>query len=453
MFTAFVRILLTSTFLCAGVLAAPATASVDATEDWTAVVVLSRPGRAVAPDDVAVGANGDMAATWAMPDGSLWVALRVAGAGWQSVVRVVSNGRAISPQVGYVGGRLLLAWAENAGAEPSGGPAVMKVRRMLASGTWGPERIVAHRRVGRFESLDLDVAQHGAAVIGCQWVPTTEGTAPRMFNRALAVTMHAWAWQRAVAWKGVVFNQVEVAPTGVAAVSMVAVHESRPPAFRVARHTSTGWGAPETVGRSGHGWGVEGAGIAVDNAGTTTAAWMIVKEGPHWQLRVSRARPGQGWSAPQTVNRSDVGTSFPLEVMATKPRRVLIVWSADNGEVLAVRRPAGGPWEDAVSLRRPYPDADAGYAPRVEVDTDMQPSGRAIVTWSSTSILPRGGVRVRVMEPNGAWGPATLLSLPSRDAASPTVAMRHRDTAVAWARRVASGADRYRVVVRTHSQG
>lgn len=446
-----VRGLVVMTMVCAGTVVGGSADAVAAPDEWAPAVPLSQAGRGLMPGDVAVAPDGDMAATWATRAGSVWVSRRPSGGAWQDPERLVDNGLGSSPQLEYDGrGHLLLAWAEIADTEPSGGPSELKVRRTLASGAWGAEVVVARRDIGRFEGVDLDVNRAGAAVVGCRWVPSTSGSAPRIFNRALAVVKPASGpWEPAVRWTSVVFDEVEVGDDGLSAVALVQVHPSRPPDYLVARHPgSGGWGVPHVVVRSSSARELGGVGLAVDGSGTTTAAWMLASHG-QWRLRTSTAAAGSAWSAPVTVDRRDTGTSFPLEVMAAKAGAVLVVWHTDDDQILAVRRPAGGAWASAVRLRPREPDV---MVPSVIVGAAMQADGRAVVAWHNPGTdVDRGrGVAVRVMSRRGEWGATTRLAGARLVAGRPATAMNRGNTAVVWASKVRGGSDRFRILVRTH---
>ena len=450
MFTVLVRDLVVMTMVCAGTMVGGSANAVAAPDEWVPAVSLSQASRGLVPGDVAVARNGAMAATWATRGGSVWVSRRPSGGAWQDAERLVDNGLGSSPQLAYDGrDRLLVAWAEIADTEPSGGPSELKVRRTLPSGAWGAEAVVARREIGRFEGVDLDVNRAGAAVVGCRWVPTTSGSAPRMFNRALAVVRPASGpWEPAVRWTSVVFEEVEVGDSGVSAIAMVEVHPVRPPDFLVARHHAGGWDAPHVVGRSDSGWGLGGVGLAVDGSGTTTAAWMFTSHA-RWRLRTSTAAAGSPWSAAVTVDRRGTGTSFPLEVMAARTGAVLVVWHTDDDQILAVRRPAGGDWASAVRLR---PRESDPMVPSVTVGAAMQANGRAVVAWHNPGTdFDRGrGVVVRLMSRRGEWGATARLAGARLMAGRPATALNRGEAAVAWAGKVRGGFDRYRILVRTH---
>lgn len=125
---------------------------------------------------------------------------------------------------------------------------------------------------------------------------------------------------------------------------------------------------------------------------------VLASLGPTTSARTSALAPGPPTTGPVTVLATE-GVS--PDVAVDPAGNTTVVWSADGwaGAVRAVRRPAGGSWEQPVTI---------GHGSGPQVATDAR--GDVTVIWSTNEADRTTGVMAARRPAGGSWLPAERLS-------------------------------------------
>jgi hypothetical protein len=434
MFSAVSRFLVTTTVICtggAGLLGAGGAAVGDprggveqarAGGGWGAPITVGISPQTPPTFDVAVARAGEMTVAY-VEDGDVLLVHRPAGGDWGPPTTLVGNGTANEVQAAYDGaGRLMVAWAD-ARARTR-----LVSRYQLDGGGWSPAEIVASRRSGRFEGLDLEVNQRGDAALAAD----------------CALVSHrrvGGAWSKPSRF---VAERCDLALGGAGPVALAwTTWDGDAATVRVARRPLGGdWGKARVLAEfSGFLLAPGSTTVAVDGAGTTTVAWR--DQGPHgaWQVRASRALRGEPFG-PEVVLGARAGNSdlvySPPRVLTNHRGVTLVLWMRTNGTLWAARRVVGGPWSAPVKVK-----SQPGFW---QWDAALDSTGRAVAVWTRGGWFgERGqGVVASLMTKRGRWSVPVNITRRSEQVYNPTVAMNHRDALSGWTRVLDVGDYRYR---------
>jgi hypothetical protein len=204
------------------------------------------------------------------------------------------------------------------------------------------------------------------------------------------------------------------------------------------------FGKPTVLPDTGH-----VAGLAIDARGKALLLTTHVKRGVGLQLRLNERPAGGDFGPPLTIRRSGVGSYATLA--AAPNGRALVVWSATDGLVAAVRAPGG-------SFGQPMPLTDNSCSGSLGAGAaGISDDGYALVAWGERGSGDYGEevgdgcfntARMSETLPDGSFSRPIDLGRPSAPARRATVAVDGPGNAA-----VAVGDTRFRVAVRFRQAG
>lgn len=232
--------------------------------------------------------------------------------------------------------------------------------------------------------------------------------------------------------------ELAVAPDGEAIATWVG---SRPNGIRVSRRRpGKGWSPPITIAAARE---VEGPQIAV-SAGKAVIVWMDTIETRFGEARVIFAASslrGQRWSRPRNISaekrwRSEPDGAEP-QVAITPAGKAIVVWSANNEGhstvsfiASATQAAAGTRWTAPVGI----PGSFEGEAPQVAIT----PEGEAVAIWGA-SYNEESTIAVSSRPANGPWKGAWWLATPG-PFPQPLLALTSKGEAIgAWVKEPEGG--------------
>lgn len=170
--------------------------------------------------------------------------------------------------------------------------------------------------------------------------------------------------------------------------------------------------------------------LAVDAAGDAAVAWTNLAAGQSVVEVVTKPAGGH-WSESRRLSAPGEEAQSPPQVAIDQAGDVTVVWSDESQfphQLHGVDKPAGGEWSEPESISPPGDDA---REPQLAVDR----SGEAFVAWCSGCGRSNYGgvVRVATRVPGGSWSAPQDLSLFTRTARAPRIAVDPAgDVTAAW---------------------
>jgi hypothetical protein len=209
------------------------------------------------------------------------------------------------------------------------------------------------------------------------------------------------------------------------------------------------WGSPITLAPNEWGQRAEPE-LAMNEAGEAVAVWKQVGS-EQWRI-VARVRTPSGDWGPQETLSPEGSPYGSIDVAVGPAGEAAAVWSQiprsgsnSNYRVEASFRPAGGPWEPAVTLSDPEHES---YDPQVAI----APSGRIAVAFSGYLDSPEVQPVVQIAEKQGGeWSPSEPIS-GTANAVFPKVAAGTAGTTVIWESREEES-DEYWIEAATRTTG
>jgi hypothetical protein len=186
----------------------------------------------------------------------------------------------------------------------------------------------------------------------------------------------------------------------------------------------SGWSTPETLAASELGSGGPPTPLALAPDGVAVAVWSQITLAGYGLFGAGRPS-GAHWQAPVKLPGEGIDPQVALDASAN----AIAVWQSSTPPfaVQASMRPAGGGWLPPAALA-----AAGGEQPHIAENL----RGDSVVVWSRT--LPRhlddagGGIEAAVRKPGAAFAPAQSIVL-HENAHDPIIAMNERgDAAAAW---------------------
>lgn len=176
--------------------------------------------------------------------------------------------------------------------------------------------------------------------------------------------------------------------------------------------------------------------LAIAPNGAAALVWEQGRGDHLAVVAVTRLPDGQ-WSQPVTLTSASDDSHEP-DVAIGPTGTAVAAWIADTGDdavVMAVSRPAAGPWSTPVEIGRgsaePHETPRPGRA-ETGVDVAVFPDGRAVAAWT----IVDGDINraeSAAMGPDGAWTAAAALSEPGAAASGVQVAaLAGGGVAAAW---------------------
>ena len=134
---------------------------------------------------------------------------------------------------------------------------------------------------------------------------------------------------------------------------------------------SGGWSQPVKLGSRGF-----ETSLTVTHPGTTTVAWRAGSAFDNGPVHVRRQSAGKSWAK---VEELGAAANF-VGVAANRHDLTVAAWfqrRRDGNRLMVARRPAGGPWQQAVAINRRVPSGRLAVGPELTVSD----SGAVVVWW------------------------------------------------------------------------
>ncbi len=200
---------------------------------------------------------------------------------------------------------------------------------------------------------------------------------------------------------------VAVHPTGRACVAW---HQQSPTVFNIyARryHPATGWSAVESLEPDDTTRAL-GPQVVIAPSGDILVCWFQEEGAAHSDDRmwanvfVAGGGPGSGWQG-EVLLRDDEGDHRGFQLVMDGSGNAIVGWQQyvnPYHHAYARRLPAGGSWEDVVTLS----GTNSYVIDSWSLQLAMNPAGRTQALWAQTDAGGRKDLRARSYLPGSGWG-------------------------------------------------